>query len=83
MVILRHSIRSRPQLCPRCKLRAIEAGDNWEAFEAADIEDRAAALPLCLVCVTGIDERIRIALDVLNLGPIVELRPGDRMEVPF
>ena len=82
-LILRHSVRSQPERCARCP-KAIEAGAGWEAFEQADVfSGPEVDRPICICCVASIDERVRIALDILNLGPSVRLRQGPDLGVPF
>lgn len=77
-IILRQGSGNDIELCPGCHRNAVENDGSWEAFLA----DGDPTAPLCMVCVSNLDDRFRIALDILNYSHArVRLQPGE--EPPF
>lgn len=83
-IVLRFVDWEPTEACPCCHRNTTEPREEWAAFLADGNPDAA----LCGVCVANADDRIRIALDVLNLQPpktetTARVDLSDDPEVPF
>jgi len=58
---------SQKDMCPMCLRNVVDVRNgSWYASAESGPE---AGLPLCTVCISELDDRVRIALDVLNFRP--------------